>query len=86
MPCFISMAWKWFCTADVRLGAISSSTSTWVHCTVFTIYQPHVSARKTVIAILALAQVGLGHQLVVVLHVQVFIAHLQENMEEESHE
>merc|ERR1711974_357756 len=28
LPCFILIAWKWFWTADVRFGAISSSTIT----------------------------------------------------------
>ena len=79
LPCFILIAWKWFCTAEVRFGAISSSTITWIFQRLFVwlvLVKVYLCLGQAVVPILALAQVCLRHQLVPLLHVQVFVSHL----------
>ena len=79
LPCFILIAWKWFCTAEVRFGAISSSTITWIFQRLFVwsrLVKVYLCLGQAVVPILALAQVCLCHQLVPLLHVQVFVSHL----------
>ena len=81
LPCFILIAWKWFWTAEVKLGAISSSTITWI-CKRYTCcsglgwMKVHLCLCQAVISILPLAKISFGHQLVTVLHVQVFVSNL----------